>query len=307
MYKALAILSLFLFSGLMSCKNIVRKFDEQVHKSYERNNFSSQTVVLGNHKIFYYDNKRENAPVLLFVHGFGGDGKTTWNYQAKAFGDDYRVIIPDILWFGNSESKETPELQSQIDAINALIVHLSLEQVHLIGISYGGFIGLGVAQENESKLASLTIVDSPGVHFSEEEQKAFCEKVGVANIADAFVPENSDEVKRIFGFAFRKPPKLTAGMREQTLGVYMSKNPEEQRKMLNNLPKNREKFEELKINKPVLILWGEDDEIFLTENAKELKEQLDAQLIIIPKAGHSLPAEQPKDFNKALRDFIEGL
>jgi pimeloyl-ACP methyl ester carboxylesterase len=306
MFRFLAVLLLGLFS-LVSCKNIVRKYDTRVHKSYQRKDFSSQTVELGNHNIFYYDNKRENAPVLLLVHGFGGDGKISWKDQAKAFEDDYRAIIPDILWFGKSKSTATPELQTQVDAIIDLIEYLKVDKIHLVGISYGGFIGLGVAQKSGEKLASLTIVDSPGIHFTDAESQAFCDKIGVDSISDAFIPQNSDEVKRMLDFAFRKPPKLPGFIRKQTLGIYMSKNPIEQRKMLNNLPENRKQFQELKIEKPVLILWGEDDEVFLIEDAKQLQEQLGAQLVIIPKAGHGLPSEQPKDFNKALRNFIESV
>lgn len=305
MLRYLAILSLGLLSGLMGCKNIVRNFDKQVHKSYQRNDFKSQTAVLGLHEIFYYDNKRENVPVLLFIQGFGGDGKISWKAQAEAFGDDYRVIIPDLLWFGKSKSQGSPELTTQIDAVNRLIDHLKLNEVHVIGISYGGFVSLGVAQGNEEKLASLIMVASPGVHFTDEESKNFSDKIGVEKISDAFVPENSEEVKRMLNFASKNPRTFTKGIREQILGFYLSKNPEEQKKLLNNLPENRSQFKDLKINKPVLILWGEDDEVFLIEDAKQLQQQLNAELIIIPKAGHSLPVEQPKDFNKALRSFIE--
>lgn len=306
MLRFLAITFLGLFS-FASCKNIVRKYDNNVDKSYQRNDFISQTITLGSHDIFYYDNKRENAPVLLFIHGFGGDGKISWKAQAEAFENDYRVIIPDILWFGKSTSQESPELQTQIDAINSLIEHLEIDQVHLVAISYGGFISLGIAQKNEEKLASITIVDSPGVHFSDEELKTFSDKVGVDEIADAFIPKNSDEVERMMNFAFRKPPKFTKGIREQILGFYLSKNPEEQREMLTNLPENRNQFENLKIEKPVLILWGEDDQVFLVEDAKQLQKQLGAKLVVIPKAGHSSPSEQPKHFNRELRNFIEGV
>ncbi|PWH85294.1 alpha/beta fold hydrolase [Brumimicrobium oceani] len=296
---------LVILLSLMSCKNIVTRYDTFVHKSYVRKDFSSESIALGNHEVFYYDNKRKDAPVVLFVHGFGGDGKLSWIEQAKTFSKDYRVIIPDILWFGRSKSKDAPELQTQINAMAALIKSLEIERLHLVGISYGGFISLGLAQELNEKLASLTIVDSPGVHFSDEEQKAFIDKIGVDHIADAFIPKNSEEVERMFSFAFRKPPKLPKFIRTQTLGVYLSQNPEEQRSLLLNLPQNRKAFEHLNIKTPTLILWGEDDEIFLVKDAKELQKQLNAELIVIPKAGHGLPSEKPKAFNEALNSFIQ--
>lgn len=289
---------------LSSCRNLVKQYDNRIESVYKRNSFTSEVLNKNGHQIFYFDNKRENAPVLMLIHGFGGDGKLSWKDQIKAFQDDYRVIVPDILWFGKSKSEQAPNLVSQIDAIQTLINSLSLKNVHLVGISYGGFISLGVAQEEESRLASLTIVDSPGVHFTDQELKEFCDKIGVNSITEAFVPENSEEVQRMMDFSFYNPPFLTSTMREQAIGIYVSKNPEEQKKLLEDLPSNRASFQELNIEIPVLILWGEEDEIFLVEDAYQLQKQLDAKLKVIPGAGHSLPVEEPDEFNKALQDFI---
>src|SRR5690554_2839912 len=242
MRRPLLILLMGFLFLLISCKQMVRKYDHHIEKIYERNKFEGKTVQLDSHQVFYYDNQRENAPVLLFIHGFGGDGKISWKEQIKAFEEEYRVIVPDLLWFGKSKSKADPSLQTQIAAINELTEHLSLQNIHLIGISYGGFVSLGLAQNYKKKWASLTIVDSPGVHFSDKELKAFCKKVGVENVADAFVPNNSEEVKRLMEFSFRKPPWLTDEIRAQTIGIYFSKNPEEQREMLKRLPNNRNMF-----------------------------------------------------------------
>ncbi|PKR79738.1 hypothetical protein CW751_13515 [Brumimicrobium salinarum] len=302
----IAIVGLFTLS-LSSCKNIVKKYDQHLHKKYNRNDFQDHSVELSQHKIFYYDNKRENAPVLLFIHGFGGDGKISWKEQIKEFEDDYRVIVPDLLWFGHSTSDATPNLDSQIEAIHELTNYLSIKDIHLVGISYGGFVSLGLAEKYKEKWASLTIVDSPGVHFTDDELDAFCDKVGAANLEDAFVPKNSDEVKRLMEFSFRNAPPLTDHVRALTLGVYFSKHPKEQRKLLRELPRNRKKFENLNIKVPVLILWGEEDEIFLVADAHALQEQLNAQLVIVPKAGHALPFEQAKAFNEHLETFISNI
>lgn len=298
----LALILGFLFT---SCGNVVKNYDQFLTNKFKRNGFVSETANINNHNIFYYDNKQEEAPVLLFVHGFGGDGKLSWKEQAFAFNDEYRVIILDILWFGKSLSSSEPQLDTQIEAVGQLINHLALENVNIVGISYGGFISLGVAQKFEDKLASLTIVDSPGVHYSPAEQEAFCNKIGVGHIEEAFVPENSEEVKRMLNFTSKKSVTFTKGIRQQILGFYLSKYPEKQKEMLKNLPNNRARFKELNITVPSLILWGEDDEVFDVENAKALQKQLNAKLVVIKDAGHSLPIEKPKQFNKALNDFIQ--
>lgn len=283
---------------------MVKKFDQRLAQKYKNNGFSSQILDTNGFQIHYWDNKKKNAPVIVFVHGFGGDGKITWQRQAKAFAEDYRVIIPDLLWFGKSTSSKKPVLSSQIYALKTLIRELELENVHLCGISYGGFIVLGYASKYSDDLASLCIVDSPGSVITEEEIDAFCERVGVDNVKEAFVPETANDVKRLMKFSFYDPPFLPGFIRKQTLGIYFGKHPEAQRSMLDDLPENRGAMP-TETTVPTLILWGREDAVFKMQNALDLKEELGAELTVFNKAGHALPEEQYEAFNDRYKLFLK--
>lgn len=289
---------------LPGCGSVVKKFDERLTQKYEDIGFSSEILDTNRSLIHYWDNKKENAPVILFVHGFGGDGKLTWQQQAKVFSEDYRVIIPDILWFGESTSSKKPVLSSQIHMLKALIHELELENVHLCGISYGGFIVLGYAGKYPDDLASLCIVDSPGNVITDDEIEDFCDRVGVDNVKEAFVPETSSDVKRLIKFSFYDPPFLPGFIRKQTLGIYFGKNPEEQRNLLDDLPQNRGDMP-TESTVPTLILWGREDAIFKMQNARDLKEELEAELTVFDKVGHALPYEQNKAFNDRYKTFLK--
>jgi pimeloyl-ACP methyl ester carboxylesterase len=294
--------SLILF--LSSCGSLVKNFDERLSKKYVRQGFSAQSIDKNGHHIYYWDNKKENAPVLIFVHGFGGNGKISWMEQASEFQEDYRVIIPDILWFGESTSSQKPTLTSQIHALKTLVQELGLENIHLCGISYGGFMVLGYATKFSKDLRSLCIVDSPGNVITDEEIDDFCESIGVKNIKEAFVLQNSDDVKRLLNFSFYKPPSLPPFIRKQTIGIYFSKHPEKQRGLLDNLPKNRDSISG-KTAVPTLILWGKEDAVFKEANAYDLQKEIGAELTVFEKAGHALPEEQHKKFNERYRSFLE--
>ena len=304
--RKLSLIALSLFmSGIMGCKNLVVHYDQHLHKKYIRKDFSAKSIDVGGNHIFYYDNEQENKPVLLLVHGFGGDGKLSWKNQMTYFRKDYRVIIPDILWFGKSNSQQPATLNTHINALSQLIDQLNLKEVNLVGISYGGFICLGYAKDKHEKLKTLTIVDSPGANMSDKELDAFCNRVEVVNIEEAFVPQTEEEVKRMLSFSFYKPPFIPGFIKKQCIGLYLSQNPKEQRALLRDLPKNRKDFITLDIPIPTLILWGEEDQIFFPSEGQELQEQLDGKFVIIPKAGHALPVEQKRAFNEALEDFIQ--
>ncbi len=290
--------------ALFSCKKLVHKFDERLSEKYLKIGFLAKTLDSEGTNIHYFDNQLADKPVVVFVHGFGGDGKISWWQQAKQMHEDYRVIIPDILWFGKSYSTQEPTLNVQIEMVKTIVEAEQLSNVNLVGISYGGFISLGYAQKYVHDLQTLTIVDSPGAALSDEEVLEFCNRVGVKNVQDAFVPETVEEVQRLLDFAFRKPPMIPSGILEETIGLYFSKHLEQQAKLLQELPSNRERMSG-GVDLPILILWGQDDQVFLVREAKELQQILGAELKIISKAGHALPEEQPKKFNEELFRFIE--
>ena len=298
------ILTILLSVVLFGCKNLVEKFDDRLAVKYLKKGFIAKTIETKKSTIHYFDNQLEDKPIIIFVHGFGGDGKISWWDQAKYFSDEYRVIVPDIYWFGKSYSDDTPSLEEQIQLVKQIVKTENLSSVNLVGISYGGFISLGYAQEYPSDLKTLSIVDSPGAAMSQKEIVEFCQRVGAESVQDAFIPESEEEVERLMNFAFYDPPKLTSGIREGTIGIYFSKHPEKQAVLLEELPSNRSRVDGV-VDVPVLILWGEEDQVFLVREAKELQKQLDAELEIIPGAGHALPEEKPKEFNKYLELFVE--
>lgn len=269
-----------------------------------RQGFSAQTIEKNGHNIYYWDNKKQDAPVLIFVHGFGGDGKISWTKQAFEFQEDYRVIVPDILWFGESYSSKKATLTSQIHALKTLVQELKLKDINLCGISYGGFIVLGYANKYSQDLKSLCIVDSPGNVITDEEIDEFCASVNVDNVKEAFVPKDAEGVKRLLNFSFYKPPSLPGFVRKQTLGIYFSKYPKEQKSLLDNLPQNRDSIAG-KTVMPTLILWGKEDAVFKEQNAHDLQSEIDAELTVFDKAGHALPEEKHKAFNERYKKFLE--
>ena len=59
-------------------------------------------------------------PVLL-IHGFGANGLASWKAPMLDLVRDHRVLVPDLLWFGDSVSGRTPSLDAQADALQALL------------------------------------------------------------------------------------------------------------------------------------------------------------------------------------------
>jgi len=59
------------------------------------------------------------------------------------------------------------------------------------------------------------------------------------------------------------------------------------------------------ISVPTLLIFGEDDRLTPPDVGHAMQAKIpDAQLVIIPTAGHLSNIEQPEVFNKAMLDFL---
>jgi pimeloyl-ACP methyl ester carboxylesterase len=68
---------------------------------------------------------------------------------------------------------------------------------------------------------------------------------------------------------------------------------------------NSAKLQSLSV--PTMILWGEQDQVFVKEDQDRLRAEIkDAQFISYPGAGHTVQWELPKEVATSIRNFVEG-
>jgi pimeloyl-ACP methyl ester carboxylesterase len=103
-----------------------------------------------------------STPVLM-MHGFARNA-TFWNRWVPSIAESRRIYRPDLLGCGASDAPQagyhyTPEeVQAEI---LALLDVLSLRQVHWVGESSGGIIGLVLAAAYPERIASLVLCNTP--------------------------------------------------------------------------------------------------------------------------------------------------
>src|SRR3712207_1225325 len=86
-----------------------------------------------------------DGPVLLFIHGLGGNWQN-WLLTIPAFMGPYRCVAPDLPGFGLSEMPaDGISIRGYGRVVDALCQELEVERAVVVGSSMGGFIGAEVA------------------------------------------------------------------------------------------------------------------------------------------------------------------
>jgi pimeloyl-ACP methyl ester carboxylesterase len=246
-----------------------------------------------------YTDEREGLP-LLFIHGFPLS-RGVWSHQVEAFKSRHRVIAPDLRGFGESHSSPGPVSMSQFAAdISVLIEQLGTGPVILAGHSMGGYIALAFAKAYPKLLRGLVLVGTKAGADSVEAAKArraTAEAVrskGISVVVDAMAPKmlaasNTDELMAasVKGFMASATPE---GVMSALLG--MAERPD----MSDSLGD---------IRVPTLVVVGADDTVIPPMESEALAKAIpEAQLKVIPHAGHLVTWEQPEAFNEAMRDWL---
>jgi pimeloyl-ACP methyl ester carboxylesterase len=97
-----------------------------------------QFVQLGEYQAAYQS--IGSGPPLIFLHGFLGNGDN-WQKLWPDLAADYQCIALDLLGFGESSKPALKyTIWHQIEFLQQFIAALQLENFHLVGHSYGGWL-----------------------------------------------------------------------------------------------------------------------------------------------------------------------
>ena len=116
----------------------------------------------GLHRMAYWEwGDAANPRVLVCVHGLSRQGRD-FDTFARAMCADYRVVCPDVAGRGRSDWLRQPAsygIPTYVADMVTLLARLDATEVHWVGTSMGGLIGLGLAALPGSPIARLVLND----------------------------------------------------------------------------------------------------------------------------------------------------
>ena len=281
-----------------------------IWKQYLSNGFQNLDIKIDNYVIDYWDNNWDNKKgqkTIILLHGFGAQTEFQWYKQVKTLSEAYRVIIPNLLYFGNTKENDKYELQDQVNLVKIMVDNLKLEKIDLVGISYGGLVAIEYCSQNVANIDKLVLIDAPIKFFNNEDLEKITKEYDLKNIEELFAPTDYYGLKKQFRAAYYYKKFIPDFIYKILYENLCLPNVENWRKLILTLQSNLDFYskKEYAFEQSTLLLWGEKDDIVPSRIGSQLANHLkDGKLEIIKKAKHLPNIEQSKQFNTILMQFL---
>ncbi|MFA5122030.1 alpha/beta fold hydrolase [Zavarzinia sp.] len=249
----------------------------------------------------------EGQPVVL-IHGSGPgvSAYANWRLTMPALAKRMRVVAPDILGFGYTETPPHTRFSMPLwlDHLIGIIDALDLGRVHVVGNSFGGALALALAAKAPERVGKLVLMGAAGIDFPITDG---------LDMVWGYEP-SIETMRRMIALFSYDQSRATEEL--ATLRYKASIRPGVQEAFSALFPAPRQRWvsalatpeaEIAAIDKPALIVHGREDRVIPPSNAERLFRLLPrAELHMFGQCGHWTQLEHADRFNSLVGDFLAG-
>ena len=258
-----------------------------------------ETVDVAGLRIAY--ERAGSGPPLVLLHGYVGDGPTTWRRQIDDLSRELTVVAWDAPGAGrSSDPPETFGIAGYADCLARFVDALGLERPHVVGLSFGGALALELCARHPTVPATLILASAyagwrgslpPEAAEQRLRQALALSEMPGDDFVDTLLPTmfsvgTPPETVEAFGEAMRA--FHPAGFRALARAAA-----EDVRHALG------------RVAVPTLLVYGDTDVRAPLPVAHGLRDGIaGSTLVVLPGVGHVCNAEAPEAFNAAVRAFL---
>ncbi len=257
---------------------------------------------------YYYEERGGGERTVVFSHGFLLDSGL-FRYQMEEFSKEYRCVAFD--WRGQGRSEAVPcgyEIEELYkDAVDLLKALGCKDRPCVwVGVSMGGFVGMRLAARNPDLVKGVVLAETGATKEKPLKKLVWSLMTVVFRVVGPSAI--SGGVKRVL-FSSHSMDKPFVKEYERKWSEWARDRRKRDALVhtawaIFNRPDFTRELENIKV--PTLIVVGEEDRARPYEEALQMHRAIEgSRLVVIPKAGHSSPIENPEEFNRHLREFLK--
>jgi pimeloyl-ACP methyl ester carboxylesterase len=247
----------------------------------------------------YYEDTGGSGPPVIFSHGLFMDHEM-FAPQVEALKGRYRVITWDERGHGGTAGADLAPFTyyDSADDLAALLKHLGIERAVLAGMSQGGFLSLRAALTHSEIVKALILIDTQA---GQEDPAAMA---GYAQLIDGWLANGLSDATAdfietvILGNGWSGAEYWKAKWRKTAK--------HDVRGCMDCLAHRDDvtaKLSQIKV--PALVIHGDADAAISLSLAETLTKGLaDAELVVVPGAGHAANLTHPNVVNPAIERFL---
>lgn len=244
-----------------------------------------------------------SGPPLLLIAGLASDSQS-WLPLVPMLAGRYRVILLDNAGVGRSTQTSEVSIVSMAQDALALLEHLGLGQVHLLGHSMGGMIALELALGCPGRVRSLVLLASAASNSNRN-------RLLFADWADRF-EQGGDQaawfrsiLTWILTEDFFTRPEMVEALLASLLAYPWPQSAAAFRRQCEALARYDASARLGQLKVATCVIAASQDILLPLHHSQHLAGAIPgAQLLVIQNAAHSVHLEQPEALSAALIDWL---
>jgi pimeloyl-ACP methyl ester carboxylesterase len=259
----------------------------------------------------YYEEAGSGTPVV-FVHEYAGDWRS-WEPQMRHFSRLHRCVTFSQRGYPPSDiPKEASRYGQDIarDDVLALMDALGIERAHVVGHSMGAYTALHVGINAPQRCLSVTAAGC-GWGSTPDAKQREAMKALAAETGRMFAAEGIEAAAAKYADAPMRQPLKHKDPRgyAEFAAMLAQHSAEGHAQTMFNLQLKRPTLWEMagelaRFSVPLLVIVGDEDEPCIDGSMFLKRTVPTAGLLVIPRSGHNVPAEEPAQFNAALAELF---
>lgn len=249
-----------------------------------------------------YERAGSGRPLVL-VHGFIGDGQSTWSAQLDDLSDEFTVVAWDAPGAGRSAPPpDSFRIADYARCLASFVRALRLDQPSLIGLSFGGIVALELFRSRLTVPRTLVLAGAYAGWRGSLRADVVDERLRTCLQLADLPPDEFAAAMLSSMFSAAAPAEAVARFAASVRAF----NPAGFRAMTWSSAEADLRDVLASVDVPTLLLYGDRDVRAPLDVAHAIQQAIPGSgLVVLPCVGHVSPVEAPELFNHEVRRFLE--